>query len=171
MVPLLQCLLSQTSPVVLAVDSLGHLERDVEVPALDSKVEPRRLVLHKVKRNLQSQTVSKTATTPRRREGTYLGESLLLKVGDDALTDKVRGPDDVEDFVVVLAHEGELESVLGGVDRYRARLGVTIQAVYDLALDASEVDGLLERLDDSVVTADGTTSASTPLLVSIGTYP
>lgn len=77
----------------------------------------------------------------------------------------------MEDLVVVLAHQSELESVLGGVDRYRARLGVAIQTVHDLAFDASEVDGLLERLDDSVITADGTTSASTPLLVSIGTYP
>lgn len=59
MVTLLQRLLSQTSPVVLAVDSLGHLERDIEVPALDSKVKPRRLVLHKVEGNLKSQTVSK----------------------------------------------------------------------------------------------------------------
>lgn len=52
MVTLLERLLTETSPVVLAIDSLGHFERDVEVPALDSEVEASRLVLDEVEGDL-----------------------------------------------------------------------------------------------------------------------
>ena len=69
------------------------------------------------------------------------------------MPDKVGRANDVKDFVVVLAHEGELEAVFGRVDRDGARLGVAVEAVDDLALDAGKVDGLLERLDDAVVAA------------------
>lgn len=51
-VTLLERLLTETSPVVLAIDSFGHLERNVQVPALDSKVEASSLVLNKVEGNL-----------------------------------------------------------------------------------------------------------------------
>lgn len=85
--------------------------------------------------------------------GTHLWEALLLEVGDDALTDEVRRPDDVEDLVVIPADEGELEAVLGRVNRDRLRACVAVQAVNDLALDAGEVDGLVESLDDPVVAA------------------
>jgi len=51
-VTLLERLLAETSPVVLAVDSLGHLERDVEIAALDSEVEAGRLVLDEVEGDL-----------------------------------------------------------------------------------------------------------------------
>jgi acylphosphatase len=57
----------------------------------------------------------------------------------------------VEDLIVVLAHKGELEAVFGRVDGNGPRLGVAVEAVDHLALDASEVDGLLQSLDDAVV--------------------
>lgn len=65
MVALLERLLTETSPVVFAVDSLGHLERNVEVAALDGQIEPSRLVLHKVEGNLQ---LSRTPSQPHRAQ-------------------------------------------------------------------------------------------------------
>lgn len=54
-VPLLQRLLAQPRPRVLPVERLGHLERDVEVAALDREVEPGRLVLDEVEGDLQGE--------------------------------------------------------------------------------------------------------------------
>jgi hypothetical protein len=84
-----------------------------------------------------------------------LGISLFLQIADDALTDQVGCPDDLKDFVVILADEGQLETILGRVDRDGAGLGTAVEAVNDVALDPSQVDGLFERLDDSIVTELG----------------
>ena len=124
---------SSTKPVphVLAVDLPRHLSRDLQVAALDRKVESGLGVLHEVQRDLRV--------------------SLLLEVADDGLSHEVAVSDDLQDLVVILAHEGELESVLGRVNRDRPGLGGTVEAVDNLSLDSGEVDGLLERLDDTVV--------------------
>lgn len=64
MVALLERLLAQPRPGVLAVDHLGHLQRDVEVPALNRQVEPRRLVLNKVKSNLRKRRAKDQLSDP-----------------------------------------------------------------------------------------------------------
>lgn len=83
---------------------------------------------------------------------TYLGETLLLQVGNNALTDQIGRADNVQYLVIILAHEREFESVLCRVNRDRTRFGIAVEAVHDLALDASQVHWLLERFDDAVVT-------------------
>lgn len=120
-------------PDILPVDSLGHLQRDLQVPALDGEVESCLLVLDEMKSDL--------------------GVTLLLQVPDDALSDQVGCPNDLQDFVVVLSDEGQLEAVLCRVDRDSSGLGASVKAVDDVALDSGEVDGLLERLYDTVVAA------------------
>jgi len=125
---LLQSLSRESLPNVLLLNRSSHLQRDVQVPALDSEIEPRARILNEVKSDL--------------------GVTLLLEVGDDALSDEVGVSDDLEDLVVVLLRESELESVLGRVDVDGSRSSVSVDAVNDLALDSSEVDGLVESLDD-----------------------
>lgn len=120
-------------PYILPVDRLSHLERDLQVSTLDSEVEARLLILDEMEGDL--------------------GVSLLLQVADNALSDEVGGTDDLQDLVVVLANEGELESVLGRVNGDGAGLGTSVKTVDNVALDPRKVDGLLERLDDTVVTA------------------
>lgn len=82
---------------------------------------------------------------------THLWEAFLLQVGNDALTDKIRSPDDMEDLVVVLPHQRQFETILRWIDWDRSRFRVTIEYMDNLSFDASQVDGLIECLDDSVV--------------------
>ena len=78
--------------------------------------------------------------------------SLLLQVADDALPDEITAPDDLQDLVVVLSHEGQLEAVLGRVDGDCSWLGSAVETMDHLALDASEVYRLIEGFDDAVIT-------------------
>ena len=80
-----------------------------------------------------------------------LGVPLLLQIANDALTDKVATSNDLKNLVVVLPDQGKLESVFGRVDGDCFWLCSSVQAVYDLSLDSSQVDWLLERLDNPVV--------------------
>lgn len=58
----------------------------------------------------------------------------------------------MQDFVIIFAHQSELESVFCRIDRNGARFGIAIEAVHNFALDASEVYGLLKSFDDTIVT-------------------
>jgi hypothetical protein len=40
-------------PYILPIYSLGHLERDLEIAALDSEVKPRLLVLNEMQSDLR----------------------------------------------------------------------------------------------------------------------
>jgi hypothetical protein len=122
---------AETFPDILPVDRPGHLQRHLQAATLYGKIKPCLLILHKVQSDLWI--------------------TLLLKVSDDALTDEVGATDDLEHLVIVLPNQRELEPVLCRVYRDRPRLGGAVEAVDDLALDAGEIDGLLERLDDPVV--------------------
>ena len=84
---------------------------------------------------------------------TYLGEAFLLQVGNDALPKKIRRADNVQHFFMVVAKKCKLEAILCGVDRNRAGSCGPIQAVDRLALDASEVYGVIQRTDHTVVSA------------------
>ena len=131
MVPLLQSLLRQPIPTLRPVHSPRHLHRDFQIPTLDRQIEPRILILHKMERNLR--------------------ESLLLEVGDDALAEQVRRPDEVQDLVVVVPDERVLEAVFGRVDGDGAGAGGAVEAVHGFAFDAGEVDGVVEGADYAVV--------------------
>ena len=54
---------------------------------------------------------------------TYLGETLLLQVGNDALPKEIRRADNVQHFFMVVAQKGELEAILGGVNSDGTRPG------------------------------------------------
>jgi hypothetical protein len=58
----------------------------------------------------------------------------------------------LKDFIVILPDEGQLESILGRIDRDGSRFGTSVKAVNDITLDSGQVDGLLEGLDNTVIT-------------------
>lgn len=132
MVALTKSLLCQLDPALLLVHDLGSLETDFQVAAFQSQLEPGLVLTHKVQGNL--------------------GVALLLQVRNDRLSDKVRVANDLEDLVVVTLGQCLLEAVLGRVNGNGAGLAITVQAVDVLALDARQVDGLIKRTDDSIVT-------------------
>ena len=52
MVSLLESLLTELRPVVLATDRLGHLESDVEIPTFNREIESSSFVLNEMESNL-----------------------------------------------------------------------------------------------------------------------
>lgn len=60
----------------------------------------------------------------------------------------------MEHFIVVIANQRKFESVFRWVDGDRARSCRTVQAMYCLPLDASQVDGIVKRADYAMVTTD-----------------
>lgn len=132
MVSLLQCLFTQTLPDILLFDNASLFKGDGQVAAFDGKIEPSHGVLYEMQSDL--------------------GVTLLLKITDNALANQVRGSDDLKNFIVVLLDERELESVLCRIDGDGPWLCLSVQAVHGGALDSSQVDGLFERLDNTVVT-------------------
>jgi hypothetical protein len=81
-----------------------------------------------------------------------LGIPFLLEITNDTLSNEIGGSDNLEDFIVILPDEGQLESVLGRIDRDGSRFGTSVKAVDDITLDSSQVDGLLKGLDNTVIT-------------------
>jgi hypothetical protein len=140
-ISLLQRLSSKPVPNILPVHRSSHLERDREVSTLDCQIESRVLVLHEMERNL--------------------GVPLFLQIPNDALPDQIGRSDNLQHLVVVLADERQLESILCRINRDGLRLGRAVEAVHDLALDASKVDRLIERLDDPIVAFISLTSTQT----------
>jgi hypothetical protein len=51
-VSLFESLLTETRPVILPVDRLGHFESDIEVSTFDSEIEASCLVLNEMKSDL-----------------------------------------------------------------------------------------------------------------------
>jgi hypothetical protein len=131
-ISLLQSLLSEALPTFLAIESLSHLVRDIQVSTLQSEVEAHVLVLNEVKRDLR--------------------ETLLLKISDDALTKEIRSLDDVEHFVVIVPRERELEPVLRWVERNRLGAPRPVQTVHGLTLHTCKVDGVIKSADHAMIT-------------------
>ena len=86
-------------------------------------------------------------------KGTNLGEPFLLQVCNDTLTQQIRRADNVQHFFMIVPEKCQLETVLRGVDRDRAGPCGPVKAVDRLALDASEVYGVIQRADHTVVSA------------------
>ena len=61
---------------------------------------------------------------------TYFGESLLLQVSDNRLTDQITRSNNVQHFIVILPDQSELESVLGRIDWDSFGFRVSSQDVY-----------------------------------------
>ena len=83
----------------------------------------------------------------------YLGEALLLQIRDDTLSQEIRRANNVQHFFMVVAEKCQLETVLSGVDRDRAGSCGPVKAVDRLALDASEVYGVIQRANHTMVSA------------------
>ena len=92
-------------------------------------------------------------TTNEHSREIYLRETLLLQIRDDILSQEIRRANNVQHFFMVVAKKCKLEAILCGVDRNRAGSCGPIQAVDRLALDASEVYGVIQRTDHTVVSA------------------
>lgn len=89
------------------------------------------------------------------RKETDLWETLLLKIGDNTLTNQVGSTNDMKDFIVVLPNKSELESIFCRIDWDRSRFRVSIKTMNDLPLDSGEVNGLIKSFDDTVISAKG----------------
>jgi len=101
-------------PAVLVIEGGGGGERHFDVPALDSKVEARLLVLHELQRHLPPERdffsdnlqvrihfiivmIRWTGLAPWECGwGGDLGEALLLEVSDDGLAAQLRPLDDLQ---------------------------------------------------------------------------
>jgi hypothetical protein len=81
-----------------------------------------------------------------------LGVSLLLKVSDDALTEQIRRPDDVQYLLIIVAEESEFEAILGRIKGDCFGASSAIKGVDGLALDASKVDWVIESADNGMIT-------------------
>ncbi len=130
-VALLESGRGETIPDLVDVQRLGGLQSNVEVAALDGKVEASALVLDEMQGNF--------------------GVALLLQESDDGLTDEVAVLDDGQDVVVLALYQRQLEAELGRVDGDVLRTSRSVETGDGFALDSGKIDGLLERLDDAVV--------------------
>lgn len=125
---------SQLIPNILPIHRFSHLQRNSQVSTFNSQVEPSLLILDEMECDL--------------------GISFLLEITDNTLSDKIGRSDDLEDLIVILPDESQLESVLGRIDSDGSGLGTSVKAVNDITLDSGEVNGLLEGLDNTVITID-----------------
>eukprot|EP00962_Isochrysis_galbana_P057468 scaffold29832_cov112-Isochrysis_galbana.AAC.7 len=133
-VAVLERLGAKPVPVLLVVQRLRRLQRNLDVAALDRQVEARLLVRHEVERNLRV--------------------ALLLQVGDDGVARQLRLLDDPDHALKLLLVQRQLELALGHVDQHLAHLALAVQAVDGPARDARNVDGHVQRADDAVVPVD-----------------
>mmetsp|Transcript_33211 Transcript_33211/g.93099 ORF Transcript_33211/g.93099 Transcript_33211/m.93099 type:complete len:393 (+) Transcript_33211:382-1560(+) len=122
----------QLRPYGRVVDLEGRLRGDVDVAALQGQLEAGALVLDEVECDF--------------------GEALLLEVRDDGLTDQVGPLDNVDEGAVAALHEGQLEHALSDVHRHEAHLALPVQAVQGVPAHGGEVDGHVQRADDTAVT-------------------
>lgn len=58
----------------------------------------------------------------------------------------------MQNLLVVVADKSKFEPILGRVDVQSARACASVEVVNLLALDAGEIDGLVQCLDDTIVT-------------------
>jgi len=81
----------------------------------------------------------------------HLGETLLLQIGYNALAQQIRSANKIQDFVIVVTDERKLKSIFCGVNGDGTRPGGSIQTVHNLALDASQVNRVVEGANDPVI--------------------
>jgi hypothetical protein len=81
----------------------------------------------------------------------YLRETLLLQIGDNALAQQTRSTNEIQDFVIIVADESKLESILCGVNGDCTRPSRAVQTVHNLALDSSQVNWIVKGANDPVV--------------------
>jgi hypothetical protein len=67
------------------------------------------------------------------------------------LPKKSRCADDVQHFLVIVAKQSKLESVLSGVEGNGARASGSVKAVDGFAFDSCKINGVVERADDAMV--------------------
>ena len=130
-VALLQGLGAELLPVLLRVEGVRRLQRDVDVAALDGEVEARLLVGDEVEGDLR--------------------EALLLEVGDDRVAAELRLLHDADHAVELVAVERELERALRDVDDDLAHLPLAVERVERAVRRRRQVDRHVERADDAVV--------------------
>lgn len=75
-----------------------------------------------------------------------------MQIGNDALPQQVRILDDVQHFLVVILDQGQLEAILGRVKVDGAWTRRAIETVDGFALDASEIDRVIEGADNTIIT-------------------
>ena len=81
----------------------------------------------------------------------YLRETLLLQVCDNALAQQTRSTNEIQDFVIIVTDKRKLESIFCGVNGDGTRPSRAVQTVHNLALDTSQVDRVVKGANDPVV--------------------
>ncbi|KAI6755905.1 hypothetical protein HG531_005011 [Fusarium graminearum] len=126
-----KCFRTKTGPELGLVKFLRHLNSDIKVTALNSKVETSGGVLDKL-------------------EGDF-GVALLLQIGNNGLANKTGVSNNVKHFLIVALDQSQLESVFCRINLEDAGLRSSIKAVHIAALDLDQVDGLIKGTDDTVI--------------------
>jgi hypothetical protein len=151
-IALFQRLLSQPFPAFWPIGDLGSLERNIQVSTFNSKVESRIFVLNEMECNLQSSQLVSNQDQHQNKKLAHLGEPLLLQVGDDALAQQCRCANDVKHFLIVIAQQRKLESILSWIECDCPWTCRAIQAVDSLAFDTCKVDWVIQSANYAVVT-------------------
>ena len=75
----------------------------------------------------------------------------MLQISYNALAQQIRSADKIQDFVIVVTDERKLKSIFCGVNGDGTRPSRTIQTVHNLALDASQVNRVVEGANDPMI--------------------
>lgn len=129
-----QGLSSESVPEVRAVQLASHLDSNLQIATLKGQIETGLRILDELQSNL--------------------GIALLLQVRNDAMTHHARGLDDLEHLIVIPLDQRQLELIFDGIDGKDSRLGITVEVVQAAALDAHEVDSLVEGANNAIVTLE-----------------
>mmetsp|Transcript_9293 Transcript_9293/g.17326 ORF Transcript_9293/g.17326 Transcript_9293/m.17326 type:complete len:228 (-) Transcript_9293:1684-2367(-) len=118
-------------PSVLVIQLLGRLQGNLNIAALNGKVELDLLIVHEMESNLR--------------------EALLLQIRNDSLAAQLRVTNHVNDLIVLLLQQGQLEDVLCGVYLNLSSFSISIQTVNGVGKDFGQVYRVIKCLHNAVV--------------------
>ena len=122
---------AKACPKVRSIKLLGHLDRHVEIAALDRELVPGLGILYEL-------------------QGDF-GVAFLLQVRDDALAHETRILDDLQHLLIIALDERQLESIFCRVDIQDFGLSGSVKTVYASCPNFHEVDRLIQSSHDAIV--------------------
>lgn len=75
----------------------------------------------------------------------------MLKICNDTLSEQRRGLDNIKHLLVVVLQQSQFEPVFCGIERDGTRAGGTIETVNGLALDACQVNRVIQSADNAMI--------------------